>query len=94
MTPDIPKLDALAVVLSASLLCVAGAAGFLVMPVLVSAVVGEFSLDEAQAGFFASAVMAGSAFASLLAVFWVRRVSWHVAGLVSGLGLLTGHFLS
>lgn len=91
MTSDAKALDSIWVTFAACIMCVAGAAGFLVMPVLITAVVGQFSLSEEQAGFFASAVMAGSALSSLLAIFWVRKFDWRLSGIATGCCLLLGH---
>jgi predicted MFS family arabinose efflux permease len=67
-------------------LSVAGAAGFLVMPLILGAAVIDLDLDEAQVGYLAAVVLAGSTVSALCAAAIVRKASWHLIGHV-GLGL-------
>ena len=78
--------------LLAVLLTVVGAAGFLILPVILAAVVARFEFGEAEVGFLASAIMTGATVAAVSALFWVRNVDWRKAvraGLVlQGIGLI------
>jgi len=81
-------------VLAAIWLTVAGAAGFLVMPVLLGAAVIDLGLDEKQVGYMGAAVLAGSAISAVFAAAVVRNVSWRWIA-VTGLGLqVTGLLIS
>ena len=67
-------------------LSVAGAAGFLVMPLVLGAAVIDLDLDEAQVGYLGAVVLAGSTVSALCAAAVVRKASWHLIGYI-GLGL-------
>ena len=67
-------------------LSVAGAAGFLVMPLVLGAAVIDLDLDEAQVGYLGAVVLAGSTVSALFAAAVVRKASWHLIGYI-GLGL-------
>ena len=67
-------------------LSVAGAAGFLVMPLVLGAAVIDLDLDEAQVGYLGAVVLAGSTVSALCAAAVVRKASWHLIGYI-GLAL-------
>ena len=77
---------------AAIVLSITGAAGFLIMPVVLGAAVVELQLSESQVGFLASMLMAGSVISAISAMFWVRTVDWRHAArlalLAQGVGLL------
>ncbi len=81
-------------VLPAIGISVVSVAAFLIMPILVGTVASHFALNESEAGYFASAVMGGSALASLCSIFWVRRVHWRLALRLSMGLMLAGLALS
>ena len=60
-------------------LTVTGAAGFLILPVILGGVVARFEFGEAEVGFLASAIMAGAMLAAISALFWVRSANWRTA---------------
>lgn len=70
---------------------VVAVASFLVLPVFVGAAAADIGLTEREVGFLASAIMTGSALSSILAVTWIRRVNWVVAGRGSLVLLLAAH---
>lgn len=65
--------------------------GFLILPLLIGAVAVELSLNESQLGMLSTAAMSGSAISSLLAVVWVRRVNWRLAGFLGLCLMLLAH---
>jgi len=78
-------------VIAAVALSVIGAAGFLIMPVVLGAAVTEFGLSEREVGLLAALLMTGSALSAVSALFWVRVLDWRLAArmalLLQGLGL-------
>lgn len=64
-------------------LSITGAAGFLIMPVILGAAVTEFDLSDSAVGYLASMLMAGSVVAALSALFWARTVDWRLAARVA-----------
>ncbi len=59
-----------------------GPAAIILMPMLVGGVIDDFGFTEQQAGYIASLEGMGLVVASLLATFWIRKVSWTTALLV------------
>jgi len=60
----------------AVVITVVGAAGFLVLPVLLGAAVIDLALTQEQVGLLGSFVLAGSAFSALSAALLVRTLPW------------------
>ena len=60
-----------------------GISAFLVLPLLVGAVADDLNLDASQIGYLAATELAGAAVSSVLALFWVRRANWRVAGSIA-----------
>jgi len=54
---------------------------FLLMPLYIGVLVDYRGFDNSQAGLVTSLELLGYAAAAIVAVFWVRRVSWRRAGL-------------
>ncbi|MDH3639208.1 MAG: hypothetical protein OES09_12225, partial [Gammaproteobacteria bacterium] len=77
---------------AAIVLTVIGAAGFLIMPVVLAATVARFAFTEREVGFIASLLMTGATLSALSALFWVRILDWRLAAriglLLQGLGLI------
>jgi predicted MFS family arabinose efflux permease len=75
-------------------LSVAGVAAFSVLPLIVGAIAQLPALDEARAGYVASADLVGFAAAALAAVVWVGRIALRRAA-IAGLALIvTGNLIS
>ena len=60
-----------------------GISAFLVLPLLVGAVADDLNLNASQVGNLAATELAGAAVGCVLAMFWVRRVNWRVAGSIA-----------
>jgi predicted MFS family arabinose efflux permease len=71
---------------AAIVLSVIGAAGFLIMPVVLAVTVARFQLNENEVGFMASLLMTGGVLSAVSALFWVRLLDWRLAARI-GLGL-------
>lgn len=68
-----------------SIISAAGAAIFLILPILLGGAAEHLQLDEEQAGLIASSYFVGFLLVCLSAVFWIRRFDWQY---VSGIGFL------
>jgi len=68
-----------------SIISAAGAAIFLILPILLGGAAEHLQLDEEQAGLIASSYFVGFLLVCLSAVFWIRRFDWQY---VSGTGFL------
>ena len=77
---------------SASLISAAGAAVFLILPLLVGGATEALELNNQQSGFIASSYFLGFLVVCLSAVFWIRRLHWQRVGWV-GFMLLCGGLL-
>jgi len=60
-----------------------GFSAFLVLPLLVGAAADDLNLNASQIGYLAAMDFAGAAVGSVLALFWVRRANWRVAGSIA-----------
>lgn len=65
-------------VAAAILLSCIGAAMFLIQPVFLGAAADQFQLNASELGVLAGTELFGVVLASLLAIFWVRRLNWRV----------------
>jgi len=67
-------------VISSILLSVIGMSVFLILPLLIGAAVNSLGFDEQSIGFMASSIMFASALSSIIAITWIRKINWHLAG--------------
>lgn len=81
-------------VTAAIALTVIGAAGFLILPVLLGSAVTAFSASEADVGLLGSMSMAGSVVSAVSALFWIRSVNWRIAARIALLLQLSGLVLA
>ena len=78
---------------AACIMSAAGAAVFLLLPMLIGTAVEDLGFSEQQAGLLASSYFTGYMLTGVSAFFWIRRISWpRIAGtayitLAAGLGL-------
>ena len=73
---------------------VVGAFDFLLQPLGVGLAVRDLSLSQSQAGLFASFEMAGGVLSAVLALFWIRRLSWRSIAIANLFLLVGGYLLS
>ncbi len=59
-----------------ALLYTVGPAAILLMPMIVGVYIDDIGFSNQEAGFLASAEAAGISIASVVGVFWVRRLNW------------------
>ncbi len=71
-----PKSSELRALPAVFALGIIGTLDFLVQPLCIGMAVRDLSLSESQAGLFASFDLAGFVFSAVLALFWIRRLSW------------------
>ncbi|AOS95998.1 putative MFS family transporter protein [Microbulbifer aggregans] len=83
--------DRASAVMAAVVVSMIAMGAFLILPLLIGAVAVELSLSESQLGVLSTAAMSGSAISSLLAVVWVRRVNWRLAGYLGISTMLVAH---
>jgi predicted MFS family arabinose efflux permease len=89
--PNSNTLDSSRSVAGFICLFVMGPMFFLLMPLYIGALVDHLGFSESQSGMLASTELLGTCVASVLAMSWIRRVSWRlVAVICSGL-LVTGN---
>jgi predicted MFS family arabinose efflux permease len=67
---------------------------FMIMPVYVGALADSYGFDNRQLGWLTSSELSGQAIAILIALFWIRRLSWRVIMLWSALALMACNLLS
>ncbi|MBT7952552.1 MAG: MFS transporter [Gammaproteobacteria bacterium] len=72
--------------LAGALLYTIGPAAILLMPMIVGVYIDELGFTNKEAGFLASAEAMGMAIASILGLFWIRKLNWHY---VAFIGLVT-----
>jgi len=75
-------------------LLVMGPMFFLLMPLYIGALVDHLGLSNSQAGLMASLELLGTCVAAVVAMFWIRRLSWRVVALASAIVLVSGNVLS
>jgi predicted MFS family arabinose efflux permease len=86
--------DGLIAAVLLSFLATAGLFYVNIMAALVDGLVQGLHFTERQAGFVASANVYGAAFGALMAVFFVRRVSWRKLSVLLLCGLIAADLLS
>lgn len=75
---------------AASLMSAAGAAVFLLLPMLVGAAINGLGYSESQAGLLASSYFAGYMLTAISAFFWIRKIAWRLIALLGYIGLSAG----
>ncbi|MFT6958330.1 MAG: DHA1 family inner membrane transport protein [Halieaceae bacterium] len=73
---DIRQRETLRPLAAGALLYTIGPAAIMLMPMIVGVYVDAMGFSGRESGFLASAEAAGMAIASVLAIFWVRRLNW------------------
>ena len=73
---------------------VIGSFVLLILPVLVGGMVDQFGWGDKEVGWLASADMAGSAIASLLALTFIARINWKKTTYVAIVFAITGNIVS
>lgn len=68
--------------------------GMTLIPLTVGAAATDLGFTNREVGYLASADLAGLAFISVTAAFWVRRFSWHLIAVTSLLVIMAGNALS
>ncbi|MGI9289204.1 MAG: MFS transporter [Pseudomonadales bacterium] len=68
--------------------------GMTLVPLLVGAAAKDLEFSDSQVGFLASADLLGIAAAAVSAPFWLHRISWRVAGVISITFVVLGNLLS
>ena len=66
----------------------------MIMPVYVGALADSYGFDNRQLGWLTSSELSGQAVAILIALYWIRRLSWRVIMLWSSLALMVCNLLS
>jgi len=74
-------------------LLVMGPMFFLLLPLYIGALVDYLGLSEAQAGLLTSLELLGTSAAAVMAVFWIRRLSWRRVAAYAAGALLLGNLL-
>ncbi|MEH6579509.1 MAG: MFS transporter [Amphritea sp.] len=86
-----PKdINAHSSIAAVSLISAAGAAIFLILPILLGGAAEYLQLNEEQAGLIASSYFVGFLLVCLSAVFWIRRFNWQHISLMGFLFLCGG----
>ena len=67
---------------------------FMIMPIYVGALADSYGFDNRQLGWITSSELSGQAIAILLALAWIRQLSWRTMMLSAGLLLVTCNLLS
>ena len=75
-------------------LLVMGPMFFLILPLYVGALIDHLGFSIQQVGTLTSIELGGAALASIVAVFWIRLLSWRVIGLSTAVGLLLCNVVS
>jgi predicted MFS family arabinose efflux permease len=68
--------------------------GMTLVPLLVGAAAKDLGFSDSQVGFLAAADLIGLAVASVSAVFWIHKVTWRTAAMVSIAVIVAGNILS
>ena len=78
------------------MICIAvmGPMFFLILPLYVGALFDHLGFDHQQVGRLTSMELGGSALASIVGLFWIRRLSWRHAGACIALALCFFNVLS
>lgn len=87
-------LDSGKSVSAAVLLSVVSAAAFLILPLLMSAAHMSLGLNDQEIGFLSALVGLTSALGSISALFWVRKVNWRLATVITMSLMLIGHVVA
>ncbi|MGI9292629.1 MAG: hypothetical protein ACR2PS_01490, partial [Pseudomonadales bacterium] len=77
-------------IMDACMLSAAGAAVFLLLPMVVGTAIDSLGYSESEAGFLASSYFAGYMLSATSAFFWIRKISWRVIAFLGYAGLSGG----
>lgn len=88
-SPASQDINAPSSIAAVSIISAAGAAIFLILPVLLGGAAEYLQLNEEQAGLIASSYFVGFLLVCLSAVFWIRRFNWQYISLM-GFVFLSG----
>lgn len=66
----------------------------MIMPIYVGALADSYGFDNRQLGWITSSELSGQAIAILIALSWIRRLSWRLVMLWSALALVVCNLLS
>jgi MFS family permease len=88
------KVGRASTVAAAVCLSVIGTAVFLILPQFIGAAVADLGFSDREVGFLSAILMAGSTLSAIAATYWVRRISWRVAGMVAAGGVIATSALS
>ncbi|WP_372831939.1 MFS transporter [Pontibacterium sp.] len=92
MTTSTHERDAInagSCIAATSIISAAGAAIFLILPILLGGAAEHLQLQEEQVGLIASSYFVGFLLVCLSAVFWIRRFDWQYVS-TTGFALLSG----
>jgi len=93
LDPHRTELDQPRALIGLISLLVMGPMFFLLMPLYIGALVDYLGLSEAQAGLLTSLELLGTSAAAVMAVFWIRRLSWRHVAAYSAVALSLGNLL-
>ncbi len=82
------------VLAAACIMSAAGAAVFLLLPMLIGTAVEDLGFSEQQAGLLASSYFTGYFLTGVSAFFWIRRISWPRIAITAYITLAVGLGLS
>ena len=91
---DVNKITDLRAISAGILLYMLAPLGMTLIPLTVGAAATELGFSNSEVGYLASADLAGLAFISVTAAFWVRKYSWHSIALISLIVIMLGNGLS
>ncbi len=81
-------------VVAAVILSVIGVFGLMPQPLIVGALQDHLGFTSQQASLITAAEVFGGALASILAVFWIRRINWRTATFFAIVVVVIGNFVS
>jgi predicted MFS family arabinose efflux permease len=73
---------------------VIGVFALMIMPIVPGVLMAELGFSKEVAAGVISAEVGGGALASILAMFWIRRINWRAAALLSIVVVIVGNFIS
>lgn len=90
---ELPLTDQRRTIFAASMISAAGAAIFLILPLLIGAAAESLGLPNDKAGLIASSYFFGYLLICVTAVFWINRVNWRFVSAM-GFVLLSGGLIA
>jgi len=91
---SVSSVNTVSSIASASIMSSAGAAIFLLLPVLIGTIIDGVGYSAEQAGLLSSCYFAAYLITGVSAFFWIRRVNWRRAALLAYILLVAGLLLS